>query len=86
MKSDFERVMVNVVLKTIERMGRDMSQMRGTLEERTDPRLVDARMQSSKPLHYWSDDHQWGPDWPIPAETNGAEKTTTPTPADQQAL
>lgn len=69
---DFERVMVNATLKSIERMGRDMMQMRGSLDERLDPRLVDARLRTEKPLHYWSQEHQWGPDWPFdnPARTN----------------
>lgn len=67
LRVDFERVMVNAVLKSIERMGRDMAQMRGSMDEKLDPRLVDARMRSEKPLHYWSDPHNWGPDWPIAA-------------------
>ncbi len=66
MHSEFGRVMVNVVLKGIERMGRDLAQMRGSLEEKLDPRLVDAQLQARKPLHYWSDPHRWGPNWPIP--------------------
>ena len=66
MKSDFERVMVNAILKSIERMSRDLAQMRGSLEDKMDPRLVDAHLKSTKPSHYWSNEHQWGPDWPIP--------------------
>lgn len=75
MSVTFERVMVNAVLKTIERMGRDMAQTRGSLDERLDPRLVDARMKSKSPLHYWSDAHRWGPNWPIAAPTNGTTET-----------
>ncbi|MFH0909794.1 MAG: hypothetical protein V1929_13625 [bacterium] len=70
MKSKYERVMVNVTLKCLERFGRDLAQMRGSLEERLDPRLVDARMKTRKPLHYWSEEHKWGPDWPIRDTTN----------------
>jgi hypothetical protein len=70
MKSDFGRVMVNAVVKSLERMSRDLAQMRGSLDERLDPREVDARLATSKPMHYWSDPHQWGPDWPFPPETN----------------
>ena len=66
MRSDFERVMVNAILKSVERMSRDLAQMRGSLEDKMDPRLVDARLKSTKPSHYWSNEHQWGPDWPIP--------------------
>ena len=66
MRSDFERVMVNAILKSVERMSRDLAQMRGSLEDKMDPRVVDARLKTTKPSHYWSNEHQWGPDWPIP--------------------
>ncbi|HMP90303.1 MAG TPA: hypothetical protein PJ991_08870 [Kiritimatiellia bacterium] len=66
----FERRMVNATLKTIERFGRDYSQIRGVQEEKLDPRVVDARLRSTKPGHYWSDAHRWGPDWPIGVSTN----------------
>ncbi len=72
MKSDFGRVMVNAVVKSIERMSRDLAQMRGSLEDRLDPREVDARLATRKPLHYWSDPHQWGPDWPFPPDATNA--------------
>ncbi|MBN1268545.1 MAG: hypothetical protein JXB04_03080 [Kiritimatiellae bacterium] len=69
--TEYQDAMVNVALKSLERMGRDLAAMRGTLDERLDPRLVDARMQTRKPLHYWSEDHRWGPYWPIaPRDTN----------------
>ncbi len=73
LRLDFERVMVNVTLKSVERMGRDLSQMRGSLDEKLDPRLVDARLKSEKPLHYWSDAHEWGPDWPIAEPTTNKQ-------------
>lgn len=81
MKSDFQRVMVNAVLKGIERMSRDLAAMRGTLDEKLDPRVVDAKLKTAKPLHYWSEAHQWGPDWPIPPHgivTNGAAPASSP--------
>ena len=68
--SDFDRVMVNVVLKSLERMGRDLAQTRMSIEDRMDPRLVDRVMRATKPLHYWSNPHRWGPNWPIPPTTN----------------
>ena len=68
--SRYERRMVNATLKTIERFGRDYSQIRGVKQDKLDPRVVDANMQSRKPGHYWSDAHRWGPDWPIAASTN----------------
>ncbi|HIE11174.1 MAG TPA: hypothetical protein EYP62_06120 [Kiritimatiellae bacterium] len=71
MRAQYDRVMVNVVLKVIERAGRDLAHIRGTEQERLDPRVVDARLQTRKPLHYWSEEHRWGPNWPIPPpETN----------------
>ena len=65
LKADHGRVMVNATLKSIERMGRDMVAMRGVMDDRLDPRIVDQRMDNGKPLHYWSREHMWGPDWPI---------------------
>lgn len=70
MSIDFERVMVNAVLKSIERFGRDYSQIRGVQGEKLDPRVVDARMQTRKPSHYWSEAHKWGPNWPFGSGTN----------------
>ena len=70
-RAEYDRVMVNVVLKVVERAGRDLAHIRGVQEERLDPRVVDARLQTRKPLHYWSEEHRWGPNWPIPPpETN----------------
>ena len=89
MKTDFERVMVNAVLKSVERMSRDLAQMKGSLTERLDPREVDARLKTRKPDHYWSEPHQRGPDWPIaptqapPAEIQAAIPSST---NDQAAL
>ncbi len=65
--SRYQRRMVNAVLKTMERFGRDFSAIKGIQEDKLDPRVVDARMRTTKPNHYWSEAHRWGPDWPIPA-------------------
>ena len=87
MKTDFERVMVNAVLKSIERLSRDLAQMKGSLTEKLDPREVDARLKTRKPDHYWSEPHQWGPDWPIapthapPSEVQAAIPSATNNPA-----
>jgi len=70
MSTQYERRMVNASLKTVERFGRDYSQIKGTLEDKLDPRVVDASLQTRKPLHYWSEDHKWGPDWPFGSSTN----------------
>lgn len=67
LRSDFDRVGVNVVLKCLERMSRDVSQMRYSLNDKLDPRLADAKLQTLKPGHYWTEEHRWGPDWPIAA-------------------
>jgi hypothetical protein len=75
LKSKYERTMVNATLKSIERMGRDLAQMQGSLEEKLDPRLVDARMRTTKPQHYWSEEHKWGPDWPIGDASNRTPKS-----------
>lgn len=95
MSTTFDRVMINAILKSIERMSRDLAAMQGIEDERLDPRLVDARLRDSNPempttypLHYWSAQHQWGPDWPIPATTNLpplASASETPAPAEPAA-
>ena len=73
LSADFNRPMVNATLKSIERMGRDMAVMRLIRDEKLDPRLADLQLASKKPLHYWSDPHQWGADWPVPSPlTNSA--------------
>jgi hypothetical protein len=76
LKGEYERIIVNVVLKSIERMGRDLAHMRGVMDDKLDPRVVDAEMRTRKPTHYWTEEHRWGPNWPIPPkETNAVEKT-----------
>lgn len=87
MHLDFARVMVNATLKSVERMGRDMSQMRASLDEKLDPRLADARLSSEKPTHYWGDPHRWGPDWPIAAPiTNEASAASAGEPLEAPAV
>ncbi len=99
MQTTYQRVMVNAILKAVERLSRDMAQMKGSLSEKLDPRLVDARLKTAKPDHYWSEAHRWGPDWPIaptqappdqvaailPEQTNDTPATAeaTPTTAPQ---
>ena len=85
LKSKFERTMVNASLKSIERMGRDLAQMQGSLEEKLDPRLVDARMRTTKPQHYWSEEHKWGPDWPIGDASNRAQIVRADAPSPETA-
>lgn len=63
----YGRVMNNALLKSLERLGRDLRRMAGVNEEKKDPRLVDAEMRTHKGSHYWSEDHRWGPNWPIAA-------------------
>ncbi|MEM7391988.1 MAG: hypothetical protein AAF492_06525, partial [Verrucomicrobiota bacterium] len=84
-RSRFERVMVNAVLKSVERLGMDLAQMRGSLDERQDPRLVYAALKagrSEKDLvradrFYWSPPHVSGPNWPLGAQTNEAPNIYT---------
>lgn len=82
--SSYERVMVNALLKTVERLSRDLAAMQYVQAEGKDPREADAKLVSRKPVHYWSEAHQWGPDWPIPplaAETNTPTSVTEPAAA-----
>lgn len=83
LRSDFDRKMVNISLKMVERATRDLAAMRGTMDEKLDPRLVDDQLFSKKPQHYWSDTHKYGADWPFAgAEAEQAEPVA---PAEEAA-
>lgn len=93
MSTEFDRAMVNAILKTMERFGRDWRRMRLVQEEQVDPREVDRLMASPKPLHYWSEEHRWGPNWPIAptpeelaAEEGEAEVQQAESAADRAEL
>lgn len=63
--SEFERVMVNAIIKSIERFGRDWRRKRMIMEDGVDPLEFDRQMTDRAPGSYWPDDHRWGPDAPI---------------------
>ncbi len=77
-RTDFKREMVNATLKTLERAMRDYRAIRETFDE-NDPRVAKAlakadvlesqgrqlESKARKIQDYWSEEHQWGPDWPI---------------------
>lgn len=91
--TEFDRVMVNAVLKSIERFGRDWRRMRLVMEDHVDPREVDRLMATRKPLHYWSEEHRWGPNWPIAptpeelaAQEGESEARNATAAADRAAL
>ena len=88
----YGRVMNNALIKSFERMGRDLRQITGSLELRKDPRLVDAEMRTHKGSHYWSEKHRWGPNWPILPPSveealaqDAADAENVPVPADPGA-
>lgn len=81
MKVSYDRIMVNATLKTLERFGRDWKSMRLRAEDKLDPRVADAMMATKKPIHYWSEAHQWGPNWPI-APARPLDDTETPDAAE----
>lgn len=79
LSSEFDRIGVNIVLKGLERMGRDLAAMKKTLDDQQDPRVFDAEYRARKPLHYWSEEHRWGPNWPIaPPDSNVVTGTASP--------
>ena len=63
--TEYTTVQLNAVLKSIERASRDLAQMRKSMIEKKDPRLVDAELWSGQPLNYWSPSHREGPHWPL---------------------
>ena len=85
LKSEFGQVMCNAVLKSAERMSRDMFQIIGSLEQKKDPRQVDTELRSEKPTHYWSNPHRWGPYWPLGSGDQEAEyKPTNQAPLEPE--
>ncbi|MDD2236280.1 MAG: hypothetical protein PHG65_03615 [Kiritimatiellae bacterium] len=98
-RTDFKREMVNATLKTVERAMRDYKAIRERFDE-NDPRVAKAlakadalesqgkRLESKgrRMLNYWSEDHQWGPDWPIqPKEGERPQPLPTPTVQPESA-
>ena len=64
---DYERRVVNAIMKTIERFGRDYTAIRGVQEEKMLPQEVQDMMQGNDWTPRWTAQHQWGPDWPFAA-------------------
>jgi hypothetical protein len=78
----YDRVMMNALMKTIERFGRDWSRMQAR-KAVPESAGVAALVASAREVPgYWSEGHRWGPDWPIApsagetAETDRAREIT----------
>jgi len=66
MSVEYERVMVNVTLKTLERFGQDYSGRQRIRQDKTVPPELQNERRTAKFFKVRYDDfHQWGPDWPI---------------------
>lgn len=64
--SEYGRVMVNAIMKIIERFGRDYTAIRGVQEEKNLPPDVQEFMKGNPYTPRWTEAHKWGPDWPFP--------------------
>lgn len=68
--ADYERRVVNAMMKTIERFGRDYAAIRGVQDEKLLPPDVQKMMEGNQYTPRWTENHQWGPDWPFPAASS----------------
>lgn len=83
-QSRYQRVMVNALLKSTERLSRDLASMRTSLDNRVDPRRISAHLKTGGAWNYWGQKHQWGPDWPIPPEDKREASSAALTAPEQQ--
>ena len=88
MAADYDRQMVNAMMKVVERFGRDYSAIRGVQDEKINPQEVQDFMQGNPFTPRWTEQHEWGPDWPFPptskdetpaSEDESVQETGTPT-------
>ncbi|NCD32262.1 MAG: hypothetical protein EOL87_02470 [Spartobacteria bacterium] len=80
-KTKFDRKMVNASLKVMESAMRDYRMIRASVDS-SDSRIAGAvgqadalagkagrlQREGKQLMKYWGDEHEWGPDWPIPPQ------------------
>jgi len=62
---DYEREMVNAIMKIIERFGRDYTAILGVQDQKVAPQDVRDFMKDGNFNPRWTPDHVTGPDWPF---------------------
>jgi hypothetical protein len=66
--------MMNALMKSIERFGRDWSQIQARTGMAMDPGVAAVVASAREMPQYWSEGHRWGPDWPIAPSTSELEE------------
>ena len=64
-RAEYDRAKNNAILKTVERAGRDLAMQKSFLLSGDLPWEFAYRDMESPSGGYWSEEHRWGPDWPL---------------------
>lgn len=64
-RMEYDRVKNNALLKTVERIGRDIAMQKSYLLAGELPWEFAYRNKESPSGGYWSAPHRWGPEWPL---------------------
>lgn len=67
-RMEYDRVKNNALLKTVERIGRDIAMQKSYLLAGEEPWEFAYRNKESPSGGYWSAPHRWGPEWPLGQE------------------
>jgi hypothetical protein len=90
LNAEFDRVMVNALLKTVERFGRDWAQIQQRLNGREGAavaaQVAELQATAQEAASYWSDGHIWGPNWPVAASAGENEELERARAAEAAAM
>lgn len=64
-RANYDRVINNAILKTVERAGRDIAMQKTFLLASDLPWEFAYREKDNPTLGYWGPQHVWGPEWPL---------------------
>jgi hypothetical protein len=67
-RSEYDRAKNNAILKTVERAGRDLAMQKSFLLAGDLPWEFAYRYKDNPSGGYWSQEHRWGPEWPLGSE------------------
>lgn len=72
-RTEYDRAKNNAILKTVERAGRDLAMQKSFTLSGDLPWEFAYRAKDNPSGGYWSQEHRWGPEWPL-----GDEGVATP--------
>ena len=64
-RTEYDRFKNNAILKTVERVGRDLAMQKSFLLSGDLPWEFAYRDMENPSGGYWSEEHRWGPEWPL---------------------